>query len=160
MDDIAYLQSEDTDAPRAVWYGAAAQIMSADKDETVVFGRLTNTTRPGAARGAWVRYGQDTQSANIGIQVSTPSGVSAQWAAKRDEVKQLAQDMTAGRRLGGPLHARSTLAQGAFASKIYYTFKIQAPFEPFQEAIYKDLQQTLNTLVFGKFYGTTVATAQ
>ena len=75
-------------------------------------------------------------------------------------VAQLAIDVAAGRRLGGSIYARSTLAKGAFASKVYHTFKLQAPAASVRHNVFKGLQGTLNTLVFGKYYEVRVDTAQ
>ena len=75
-------------------------------------------------------------------------------------MRKLALDVSAGRRLGGSIYARSTIARGAFAAKVVHTFRIQAPYENARDLTFRDLQSTLDTLVFGGYTNVAVATAQ
>ena len=86
--------------------------------------------------------------------------LAAPWQKKVAEVSQLALDVAAGRRLAGSIYARSALAKGAFASKIYHTFTVQAPFEGARTAALAKLQRVLNRLVFGGFHPVSLHTAQ
>ena len=97
---------------------------------------------------------------SLGISVGTALQVAQQWFDMADLVERLAFDVTAGRRLGGSVYARIQLARGAFASKVFHTFLVQAPPEPAQERALQRLQTTLDQLVFGKFHGVAGATAR
>ena len=108
---------------------------------------------------SWVEYGNDEADKCLGIRVAKPHQIATQWFGKAAEVDRLALDITAGRRLGGSIYARSALAKGAFASKVMHTFTVQAPFEPARLEVLKRLQTTLNKLVFGSFYNVAVETA-
>ena len=91
--------------------------------------------------------------------MATPGLVGDQWYAKVAEIEQMATDVTAGRRLSGSIYARSNVAQGAFISKVFHTFAVQAPFEGARDIAIKRLQDVVNRLVFNKFYNVTLATA-
>ena len=76
------------------------------------------------------------------------------------EIARLATDVAAGRRLGGSVYARVAITKGAFASKPLHTFRVQAPYEGARNVTFDDIQATLNQLVFGSYYATTVECAQ
>ena len=61
---------------------------------------------------------------------------------------------------GGSVYARVALAKGGFASKVFYTFKVQAPGEAMRANVFTALQRVLNTLVYGGFQSVTVERAQ
>ena len=65
-----------------------------------------------------------------------------------------------GRRLGGSQYVRAAIAKGAFASKVYHTFKAQAPFESMRTLALQRIQDTLNKLVFGGFNNVATTQAQ
>ena len=75
-------------------------------------------------------------------------------------IEQLALDVTAGRRLAGSVYARSALAKGAFASKMFHTFKMQAPCAAIRTTVLRNIQKVINQLVFGKFFQIRTDTAQ
>ena len=58
------------------------------------------------------------------------------------------------------MYARATLTKGAFASKIFHTFRVQAPYKNACDDVLQSIQKTLDTLVFGGFAKVTYATAQ
>ena len=115
---------------------------------------------PGMQVKQWVRYGVDEADKNLGIHVGNANQTGHHWLKMSEEVAKLAMETTAGRRLGGSVYARSMLAKGAFASKIVHTFRLQVPIAGARENIFKSLQRTLNTLVFGGFHGVTVRASQ
>jgi hypothetical protein len=154
-----------------LWEQASNQIMSVDKFTVILCGAAAREARPDLAIREWQCYGVDDTDKSLGIRVGTPAQIAAQWHQKVIEVEKLATDVTAGRRLAGSIDARSALAKGGFASKIFYTFTIQAPdaarpaevLRPSlrtRSEILKSLQKTMNRLVFGRYFPTTVTTAQ
>ena len=106
-----------------------------------------------------IQYGVQEADKCLGIRVATPGLVGDPWYAKVAEIEQMAIDVTAGRRLSGSIYARSAVAQGAFISKVFHTFAVQAPFEGARDVAIKRLQEVVNRLVFSKFYNVTLATA-
>ena len=143
-----------------LWYKASGQIMSVEKFVVILLGTSIHEARPNINIREWQRYGLDEADKSLGIRVDTPVRIADQWYAKQREVEQLAVDVTAGRRLAGSIYARSTLAKGGFASKVFYTFKIQAPYEGARRIVFDALQKTMNRLVFGGFCNITIDTAQ
>ena len=85
---------------------------------------------------------------------------SARPGIEQREVEQLAWDVAAGRKLGNSVYANVALAKGGFASKVVYTFKIQAPSAQVRDDVFDKLQGTLNRLVFGGFRHIAVDMAQ
>ena len=139
---------------------ASRQRVSIEKLSITLLGKMTSAVLPDIPVKAWVRYGADEADKCLGIRVGTPYQVGGQWFEKAAEVEQLATDVAAGRRLGGAIYARSTLAKGAFASKIFHTFIVQSPYQGARDQVIKSLQNTINSLVFGGFYNVSVETAQ
>ena len=108
----------------------------------------------------WVAYGRDEADKQLGIRVGTPEQVGIQWQQMQRRVEQLALDTAAGRRLGGSLFTRAALTKGAFASKIYHTFRAQAPYTNARNTVLHNIQTVLNTLVFGGYSNVAHSQAQ
>ena len=157
---IAYLL-QDEGGPVKIMERASCELISLEKLTITLLGKsMIEAPRPDVRIKEWIRYGMDEADKCLGIRVAKPSQVAEQWFQKAAEIEQLAVDVAAGRRLAGSVYARSKLAKGAFASKIFHTFKVQAPFEPAQREVTKRIQDTLNQLVFGGFNGVALETAE
>ena len=154
-----------------LWERASNQIVSVEKFTVILCGTTMQEARPALPIREWQRYGIDDTDKSLGIRVGTPAQVAAQWQQKVTEVEQLATDVTAGRRLAGSVYARSAVAKGGFASKVIYSFAIQAPAAAqvrggtrpnlrTRGALLQSLQKTINQLVFGKYFPITINTAQ
>ena len=150
MQDVTYLADTD-DGPIELWYQASGQVNSVEKFTIVLLGDTINVARPVLNVKGWIAYGHDDADKQLGIRIGTPEQVGQQWQRMQQSIERLAFDTAAGRRLGGSLFIRAALAKGAFASKIYHTFRAQAPYEGARNAVLHDIQLTLNTLVFGGY---------
>ena len=131
-----------------------------EKFTVVLLGDTINAARPAITVKGWVDYGHDDADKQLGIRIGTPEQVGRQWQQMQQSVEQLALDVAAGRRLGGSLFIRAALAKGAFASKIYHTFRAQAPYVRARDAVLHNIQLTLNTLVLGGYSNVTHTQAQ
>ena len=110
------------------WEAASGQLISAEKTTLVLLGdQLTAHVPEGVKYKRLVRYGIDEGDKSVGIVPGTPTQVGKQWRDMLRGIEQMATDATAGRRLAGNVYARSALAKGAFVSKIFHTFSVQAP---------------------------------
>jgi hypothetical protein len=149
------------DGPLAVWYGASSQVNSVSKFTIVLLGTMIHAQRPAHLKiKEWVRYGLDEADKNLGLRMGTTEQIAAQWGKMHRVIEQLATDVTAGRRLAGSVYARSALAKGAFASKMFHTFKMQAPCAATRTTVFRNIQKVINQLVFGKFFQIRTDTAQ
>ena len=86
-------------------------------------------------------YGIDEVDKNVGVCVGNAYQAGHHWFKMSEAVAQLSMETTAGRMLGGSVYARSTLAKGAFASKIVYTFRLQVPFAGARANVFDKLQR-------------------
>ena len=145
MEDVTYLAAPNV-GPLDMWYHASAQVNSVDKFTIVLLGRSVNdateSIRSRIPAKSWVVYGRDEADKQLGIRIGDPIQVGSQWQAMVQRVEQLAIDIAAGRRLGGSQYVRAAIAKGAFASKVYHTFKAQAPFESMRALALQRIQDS------------------